>query len=91
MVIFRTTGDHLIINQSLLIDHQIWKELITHIKEASGTCLSVAMAALGLSTNFKEIRTMGHKPFVVGFITSFMIGITSLFTIKIFLGADLLN
>ena len=27
----------------------------------------MAMAAIGLSTNLKDIRNMGYKPFVVGF------------------------
>ena len=82
MVIFRTAGDHDIINQNLLIDHLVWKQTINIIKDISGICLSIAMVALGLSTNFKEIKTMGYRPFIVGFIAALVVGIASLLTIK---------
>ena len=91
MVIFRTAGDHLILNEGLFIDNQTWGQVINLLKEASGICLSVAMAALGLSTNFKEIKTMGHKPFVVGFIAAFVVGFASLLTILGFQGLGLVS
>ena len=91
MVILRTAGDHLILNEGLFIDTQTWGQVINLLKEASGICLSVAMAALGLSTNFKEIKTMGHKPFVVGFIAAFVVGFASLLTILGFQGLGLVS
>ena len=44
----------------------------------------MAMAAIGLSTNLKDIRNMGYKPFVVGFISMFTVGIVSILTIEIY-------
>ena len=43
----------------------------------------MAMAAIGLSTNLKDIKGMGYKPFVVGFIAMITVGIVSIITIEI--------
>ena len=45
----------------------------------------MAMAAIGLSTNLKDIRNMGYKPFVVGFTAMLTVGIISISTIEIYL------
>ena len=45
----------------------------------------MAMAAIGLSTNLKEIKSMGYKPFIVGFIAMLTVGIVSILTIEIYL------
>ena len=44
-----------------------------------------AMAAIGLSTNLKDIKVMGYKPFLVGFIAMITVGIVSIITIEIYL------
>jgi uncharacterized membrane protein YadS len=44
----------------------------------------MAMAAVGLSTNLKDLRSMGYKPFVVGFIAMITVGLVSIITMKIF-------
>ena len=45
----------------------------------------MAMAAIGLSTNLKDIKNMGYKPFVVGFIAMLTVGMVSILTIEIYL------
>ena len=45
----------------------------------------MAMAAIGLSTNLKDIRNMGYKPFIVGFLAMLTVGIVSILTIEIYL------
>ena len=47
--------------------------------------LTMAMAAIGLSTNLKEIKNMGYKPFVVGFIGMLTVGIVCITTIELYL------
>ena len=42
----------------------------------------MAMAAIGLSTNLKDIKKMGYKPFVVGFIAMITVGIFCILTIE---------
>ena len=44
----------------------------------------MAMAAVGLSTNLKDLRSMGYKPFVVGFIAMITVGLVSIISIKLF-------
>ena len=42
------------------------------------------MAAVGLSTNLKDLRSMGYKPFVVGFIAMVTVGLVSIIAMKVF-------
>ena len=42
----------------------------------------MAMAAIGLSTNLKDIKNMGYKPFVVGLIAAITVGFISLIYIE---------
>ena len=44
----------------------------------------MAMAAVGLSTNLKDLRSMGYKPFVVGFIAMITVGLVSIISMKLF-------
>ena len=84
MVIIRTIGDEIFIAGGLFTDSNLWKQTISLIKDFSGIFLSIAMAALGLSINIKELKDMGYKPFIVGFTTATVVGVISLFTITIF-------
>jgi uncharacterized membrane protein YadS len=45
----------------------------------------MAMAAIGLSTNLKDISVIGYKPFIVGFIAMLTVGIVCILTIEIYL------
>ena len=44
----------------------------------------VTGGAVGLSTNLKDLKSMGYKPFVVGFIAMVTVGLVSIITMKIF-------
>ena len=44
----------------------------------------MAMAAVGLSTNLKDLKSMGYKPFVVGFIAMLTVGLVSIVAMKTF-------
>ena len=78
MIIFRNLGDQ------LFISNNNWIETIDVIKSSSKIFLTMAMAAIGLSTNLKDIKNMGYKPFVVGFIGMATVGLVCIFTIEIF-------
>ena len=81
MIIFRNLGDHIFfVNQN-----EIWLSTVENIKFLSKIFLSMAMAAIGLSTNFRDIKNMGYKPFVVGFIAMAIVGLISIITIEIFI------
>ena len=81
MIILRNIGD-----QFLLSDYSNnWNDLINNIKFSSKVFLTMAMAAIGLSTNLKDIKNMGFKPFIVGFIAMFTVGIVCIITIESYL------
>ena len=61
-----------------------WNETINFVKASSKIFLTMAMAAIGLSTNLKELRSMGYKPFLVGFIAMSTVGIVSILTIEFY-------
>jgi uncharacterized membrane protein YadS len=44
----------------------------------------MAMAAIGLSTNLKDLNKMGYKPFLVGFVSLLTVGFVSLVAINYF-------
>ena len=44
--------------------------------------LTMAMAAVGISINLSELKSMGYKPFIVGLIAATTVGIISLIYIE---------
>ena len=80
MIVFRNIGDQFFISNT----NTNWVETIELIKIISKIFLTMAMAAIGLSTNLKDIKDMGYKPFIVGFIAMATVGIVSIFTIGIY-------
>ena len=81
MIILRNIGDHIFEVYST----NYWKEAINFIVVSSKIFLTMAMAAIGLSTNLKDISAMGYKPFVVGFIAMLTVGIVCILTIEVYL------
>ena len=80
MIILRNIGDQLFIN-----NNNNWVGIIDTIKFFSKAFLTMAMAAIGLSTNLKDIKSMGYKPFVVGFIAMLTVGIACIIVIESYL------
>ena len=81
MIIFRNIGDQFFLNENT---QQIWQSSISNIKDGAKIFLSMAMAAVGLSTNLKDLKSMGYKPFIVGFIAMITVGLVSIITIQLF-------
>ena len=81
MIILRNLGDEIFVNNN----KDNWIEIINFIKILSKIFLTMAMAAIGLSTNLKDIRNMGYKPFVVGFVAMITVGIVCIITIESYL------
>ena len=79
MIIIRNIGDEIYLSNSN------WIGSIEIIKLFSKIFLTMAMAAIGLSTNLKEIKNMGYKPFIVGFIAMLTVGIVCILTIESYL------
>ena len=81
MIILRNIGDQLFLTES---SQYIWHNTISNIKDSAKVFLSMAMAAIGLSTNLKDLKSMGYKPFVVGFIAMITVGLVSIITMQSF-------
>ena len=81
MIILRNLGDEVF----SAYKNDIWIEIIDYIKFFSKIFLTMAMGAIGLSTNLKDIKIMGYKPFIVGFIAMLTVGIMCILTIEIYL------
>ena len=86
MIIVRNLGD-----QFFSIENNnfyIWSKFIEYLKILATVFLTMAMAAVGISINLSELKSMGYKPFIVGLIAAVTVGIISLVyieTIKNFL------
>ena len=79
MIIVRNIGD-----QIFLVDgnnHEIWQNFISYLKILATLFLTMAMAAVGISINLSELKSMGYKPFVVGLIAAVTVGIVSIVSI----------
>jgi len=80
MIIVRNLGD-----QFFSIDnsyHFFWVNLIEYLKILATTFLTMAMAAVGISINLTELKSMGYKPFIVGLIAAVTVGFISLIYIE---------
>ena len=80
MIILRNFGDHFFID----VSNNNWKDTVEIIKSSSKVFLTMAMAAIGLSTNLKDIKAMGYKPFVVGFVAMITVGLVSIIAMQSF-------
>jgi uncharacterized membrane protein YadS len=81
MIIVRNVGDQLFITNN----SELWLSTVDNIKSLSKIFLTMAMAAIGMSTNLRDIKNMGYKPFVVGFVGMATVGIVCLGTIELYL------
>ena len=80
MIIVRNLGD-----QFFLIEGNnsyVWSQFIEYLKILATVFLTMAMAAVGISINLNELKSMGYKPFVVGLIAAVTVGIVSLIYIE---------
>ena len=82
MILVRNIGDQVFdMNGS---NYETWINFIRFIKSLATIFLTMAMAAVGISINLSELRSMGYKPFVVGFIAAITVGVVSIITMQIF-------
>jgi uncharacterized membrane protein YadS len=80
---FRTIGD-LGDKAFGVLEPQAWAALTGFLRSAAEECLLVAMAAVGLTSLFAGMRSIGLKPFALGLFAALLIGIVSLASISLF-------
>ena len=82
MIFVRNIGDQLFLSE--INSAEIWLSFIDITKILTTLFLTMAMSAIGLSINLTELRDMGIRPFVVGFIAATTVGIVSILTMEYF-------
>jgi uncharacterized membrane protein YadS len=80
LIIVRNIGDQLFPLGGN--NHEMWINLISYLKTLATVFLTMAMAAVGISINLGELKSMGYKPFIVGLIAATTVGIISLIYIE---------
>jgi len=80
MIIVRNLGDQFFSVESN--SFYIWSKFIEYLKILATVFLTMAMAAVGISINLSELKSMGYKPFIVGLIAAVTVGIISLIYIE---------
>ena len=81
MIIFRDIGDQVFLAENSQI---LWQHSVTTIKDSAKVFLSMAMAAVGLSANLKDLKSMGYKPFIVGLVAMVTVGLVSIIAMQTF-------
>jgi uncharacterized integral membrane protein (TIGR00698 family) len=77
MALVRTLGDLGDAPFGGLVAQSTWQSGIAAITALSAWCLTVAMAAVGLGTHLKRLRTLGLKPLGVGLAAALTVGAVS--------------
>jgi len=83
MIIVRNIGDQIFTIENG--NHEFWETLINYIKNLATVFLTMSMAAVGISINLNELKSMGYKPFIVGLIAAITVGIVSIISLETFL------
>lgn len=88
LALIRTIGDMTAANSGSafgFLSPSTWKGFYDSWSSFGSTyMLGLAMAGVGLSTNFKMFKGLGIKPFYIGFIAAISVGIVSLTLISLF-------
>jgi uncharacterized integral membrane protein (TIGR00698 family) len=80
MIVVRNIGDQVFTPEDN--SYYLWTSLIGYLKTLATVFLTMAMAAVGISINLSELRSMGYKPFIVGLIAAITVGFISLIYIE---------
>ena len=80
LIVFRNVGDQIFFTENSIY---VWQDVILIVTDAAKIFLSMAMAAIGLSTNIKDVKSMGYRPFIVGFIAMITVGFVSIISIQL--------
>jgi uncharacterized integral membrane protein (TIGR00698 family) len=66
-----------------VFNRDAWGRFVQGADGAAVSCLTVAMAAVGLGTGLAKLRGLGWKPFSVGFVAAVLVGGVSAVLIKV--------
>lgn len=88
LALVRTLGDMTVINSEAafgFLQATTWENIHQSVSKLGSTyMLGLAMAGVGLSTDFKMFKGLGFKPFYIGLIAAITVGIVSAILIGLF-------
>ena len=73
MSLIRTIGDQGDLAFGFLQPEQ-WQAVVSYTKQAAEICLAIAMAAVGLGTSIKALKSIGMKPLAAGLFSALLVG-----------------
>jgi uncharacterized membrane protein YadS len=65
------------------LDPEQWTAIVGVVKQVATYCLAIAMAAVGLGTSIKGLRSIGFKPLGLGLVSALIVGVVSTLLIKV--------
>ena len=77
LVALRTLGDLGEEPFGGMLDGAVWTRTVELGVGASGWCLTLAMAAVGLGTDLSRLRSLGVRPLLVGLVAALTVGAVS--------------
>jgi|SRR5690625_2966538 len=84
----RTLGDTSVIYSGKafwLLNDSTWESLYSYVSSFGTTyLLGMAMAGIGLSTDFKMFKGLGITPLIIGFVAMVSVGIVSMILVGAF-------
>jgi uncharacterized integral membrane protein (TIGR00698 family) len=86
VAILRTIGDAGLQtggNAFGLLSESSWSTLVSSVRTWAGRLLVIALAGVGLSTDIRNFKRLGLKPFFVGLAAALSVGVVSYFTITL--------
>ena len=86
MAVIRSIGDASVNaggNAFGLWDGGTWKDIYSFIKTWAGHFLVMALAGVGLGTDFRTFKGLGIKPFFVGLSAALVVGVISFVAISL--------
>jgi uncharacterized integral membrane protein (TIGR00698 family) len=86
LAVFRSLGDagiNLSASAFGIWNAESWGSLISTVKSWAAYFLIIALAGVGLSTNFQSFKGLGIKPFIVGLSAALAVGAISFISISL--------
>jgi len=56
------------------LEPEQWESIVDYTKKTAEICVAIAMAAVGLGTSIKSLRSIGLKPLAVGLFSALLVG-----------------
>ncbi|MCP3985199.1 MAG: putative sulfate exporter family transporter [bacterium] len=83
MALLRTVGDLGDAPFGGLLTAETWSDLIRLVSTVSAWSLTIAMAAVGLGTNLKRLRSLGLRPLAAGLVAALSVGVVSAVLVRV--------